>query len=82
MPQIPSSDNSESCIGRNSPGFRQCTQPRSPNQHQYRLAERAQGARALRRADPAPVSGRQPSEELHDVAWDVERGSIGDQGPG
>lgn len=34
-----------------------------PAQHQCRLAERAQGARALRRADPAPVGGRQPGED-------------------
>lgn len=50
-----------------------------PAQHQYRLAERAQGARALRCADLAPVCGRQPGEELHDVVWDVERGGMGDQ---
>ncbi|GGW85918.1 hypothetical protein GCM10010320_79600 [Streptomyces caelestis] len=60
---------------------RQCTQPCSRNQrsNQYGLAERAQGARALRGADPVPVGGPQPGEELHDVAWEVERGSIDDQ---
>lgn len=44
-----------------------------PAQYQHRLPERPERARALRCADPPPVGGQQPGEELDGVAWDVER---------
>lgn len=50
-----------------------------PAQHQHRLPERPQRPRTLRSADLTPATSKQPGEELHDRARDVEHGSIGDQ---
>ncbi|WP_406279538.1 hypothetical protein [Embleya sp. NBC_00896] len=44
-----------------------------PAQHEHRLPERAQRARALPGADHAPVCGQESGEELHHVARNVER---------
>ena len=56
-----------------APGFTE------PAQGEERLAERAQGAGALRGPDHAAVGGQVAGEELDHVAGDVEHGRIGDQ---
>ena len=58
MPQIPSSDNSESCIGRNSPGFRD-TAPSVWRRHFHLVLD----AYRADRANPLPKPPMTPDPQ-------------------
>lgn len=50
-----------------------------PAQDQHGLAERTKGSAAAWGSQSTAMGGQEAGEVHHDVAWDVERGNIGDQ---